>query len=168
MKSLTAGPLLLLSLAAAAVAQPAPQRTTATYEDWIVQCEQQPGPPPQKLCEMVQTVQSQGQTVSRVALGHATKAEPFKIVVQLPVNLFLPAGVRIQADDKDPGLALAFKRCVPAGCFADIDIKDDTIKRLRAASANWKITFKNSGQQDASVLLSFKGFNQAFDVLLKE
>ena len=106
--------------------------------------------------------------LDRATLGHATKAEPFKIVVQLPVNLFLPAGVRIQADDKDPGLALAFKRCVPAGCFADIDIKDDTIKRLRAASANWKITFKNSGQQDAAVPLSFKGFNQAFDVLLKE
>jgi invasion protein IalB len=159
---------VLLTLSAAAAAQTPPQRTTATYEDWTVQCEQQAGPPPQKLCEMVQTVQSQGQTVSRVALGHATKAEPFKIVVQLPVNLFLPAGVRIQADDKDPGLTLAFKRCVPAGCFADIDIKDDVVKRLRAATANWKITFKNSGQQDAAVPLSFKGFNQAFDVLLKE
>jgi invasion protein IalB len=159
---------LLFTLTAAAVAQPAPQRTTATYEDWTVQCELQAGPPPQKLCEMVQTVQSQGQTVSRVALGHASKAEPFKIVLQLPVNLWLPAGVRIQADDKDPGLALAFKRCVPAGCFAEVDIKDDVVKRLRAATANWKITFKNSGQQDAAVPLSFKGFNQAFDVLLKE
>ena len=159
---------VLLTLSAAAAAQTPPQRTTATYEDWTVQCEQQAGPPPQKLCEMVQTVQSQGQTVSRVALGHATKAEPFKIVVQLPVNLWLPAGVRIQADDKDPGLTLGFKRCVPAGCFADIDIRDDVVKRLRAATANWKITFKNSGQQDGAVPLSFKGFNQAFDVLLKE
>ena len=159
---------VLLTLSAAAAAQTAPQRTTATYEDWTVQCEQQAGPPPQKLCEMVQTVQSQGQTVSRVALGHATKAEPFKIVVQLPVNLFLPAGVRIQAADKDPGLTRGFKRCVPAGCFADIDIKDDVVKRLRAATANWTITFKNSAQQDAVVPLSFKGFNQAFDVLLKE
>jgi invasion protein IalB len=168
MRALAAVALTLTLFAAGAAAEQAPQRITATYEDWTVQCELQPGPPAQKLCEMVQTAQAQGQTISRIALGRASKSEPFKIVVQLPVNLFLPAGVRIQADDKDPGLALAFKRCVPAGCFADIEIKDDVVKRLRAATANWKVTFKNSGQQDAAVPLSFKGFNQAFDALLKE
>ena len=55
-----------------------------------------------------------------------------------------------------------------AGCFAEVEIKDDTVKRLRASTGNWKISFKNSGQQDAAVPLSFKGFNQAFDALLKE
>jgi invasion protein IalB len=168
MRPLAASALLLTLSAAGAAAQPAPQRTTATYEEWTVQCELQAGPPPQRLCEMVQVAQAQGQTVSRVAIGRATKSEPFKIVVQLPINLWLPAGVRIQSDDKDPGLALVFKRCVPAGCFADVDIKDDVLKRFRASTGSGKITFKNAGQQDVGVPLSFKGFGQALDVLSKE
>jgi invasion protein IalB len=168
MKSLAAGALLLLLSAAGAAAQTAPQRTSATYEDWTVQCELNAGPPAQKLCEVVQVGQTQGQTVSRVAIGRVTKSEPFKIVVQLPVNLWLPAGVKIQLDDKDPGLAAPFRRCVPAGCFADVEIKDDMVKRLRAATGSGKISFKNSAQQDASVPLSFKGFAQAFDALAKE
>jgi invasion protein IalB len=167
MKPLGAIVLLLLAPLPAA-AQPAPQRTSATYEDWTVQCELVAGPPAQKLCEVVQLGQAQGQTISRVAIGRVTKTEPFKIVAQLPVNLWLPTGVKIQLDDKDPGLAAPFKRCVPAGCFADIEIKDDVVKRLRAATGSGKISFKNSAQQDASVPLSFKGFAQAFDALLKE
>ena len=138
MKPLAAGALLLILSAAGAAAQTAPQRTSATYEDWTVQCELNAGPPAQKLCEVVQVGQAQGQTVSRVAIGRATKSEPFKIVVQLPVNLWLPAGVKIQLDDKDPGLTAPFRRCVPAGCFADLEIKDDMVKRLRAATGSGK------------------------------
>lgn len=167
MKLLAAIILLLLAPLAAA-AQTAPQRTSATYEDWTVQCEIVAGPPPHKICELVQVGQAQGQTVSRVAIGRVAKSDPFKIVVQLPVNLWLPTGVKIQLDDKDPGLATPFKRCVPAGCFADLEIKDDVVRRLRAATGSGKISFKNGAQQDASVPLSFKGFTQAFDALAKE
>ncbi|HEY1980567.1 MAG TPA: hypothetical protein VGH13_10810, partial [Xanthobacteraceae bacterium] len=43
----------------------APQSTTATYGDWVVQCQTQAGPPPQKLCDMAQVAQAQvqGRTV---------------------------------------------------------------------------------------------------------
>ena len=136
MRPLAAGALLLVLSATGAAAQPAPQRTSATYEDWTVQCELNAGPPAQKLCEVMQVGQAQGQTVSRVAIGRVTKTEPFKIVVQLPVNLWLPAGVKIQLDDKDPGLAAPFRRCVPAGCFADIEIKDDMVN----AGGQWSDT----------------------------
>ena len=42
------------------VANSAPQRTTASYEDWTVRCETR-GTPPVKSCEMVQAVTAQGQ-----------------------------------------------------------------------------------------------------------
>jgi invasion protein IalB len=42
------------------------------------------------------------------------------------------------------------------------------VRRLRAATGSGKISFKNGAQQDASVPLSFKGFAQAFDALMKE
>src|SRR5262249_41894834 len=39
-----------------------PQRTTASYGDWVVRCEVVAGPPPQKNCDMEQLAQVQGQT----------------------------------------------------------------------------------------------------------
>jgi hypothetical protein len=74
-----------------------PQRTTATYDDWVLRCDVQPGPPTQKICDMAQLTQVQGQAnpMSRVAIGRPAKAEPVKLLVQLPVNVSLAAGVRI-------------------------------------------------------------------------
>ena len=63
---------------AAQPAAPAPQQTAATYEDWIVRCETQPGPPPQKACEMVQFTQLKGQAgvLTQIAIGHPVKGQP--------------------------------------------------------------------------------------------
>jgi invasion protein IalB len=43
-----------------ATSAPAPQRTTASYEDWTVRCESR-GTPAVKSCEMVQAVTAPGQ-----------------------------------------------------------------------------------------------------------
>src|SRR5690349_410203 len=87
---------------AAAQQQPAaqngqqPQQTTATYEDWIVRCETAQGPPVRKSCEMVQYTQAKGGqgVISQVAIGRASKTDPFKLVVQLPIGIWLPSGVK--------------------------------------------------------------------------
>lgn len=112
----------------------APQRTTATYEDWTVRCEMMLGPPAQKTCEMVQTTTLQGQPnlVTLIAIGRATKADPIKIVFQVPVNLWLAGGVSLVYDEKQPGLSAAFLRCLPVGCFAEATLADDAVKKLRA------------------------------------
>ena len=148
----------------------APQRTTATYEDWIVQCQMQTGSPPQKACEMTQVTQVEGRNIpfSRVAIAQPIKNQPFKLVVQLPVNVSLLVNVRIQISDSDPGLAAPFARCVPTGCFADIEVNDDALKKFRATSGAGKLSFADAGGHNVAVPLSFKGFSQAFDALAKE
>jgi invasion protein IalB len=115
---------------------PNPQRTTATYDDWVVRCEVHPGPPQRKLCDIAQMAQVQGQAnpISRVGIPKPAKGEAIKLVIQLPVNVSVPGGVKIQADEKDPGPVAPFKRCVPAGCFAEVDLKDDTMKKFRAGA----------------------------------
>jgi invasion protein IalB len=153
-----------------AAAQPAPQQTTATYEDWIVRCETAPGPPPHKTCEMVQFTQMKGQqgVISQLAIGRPVKGQPIKIVIQVPIGVWLPAGVTLVADAKDTGVAAAFKRCVTVGCFAEADIKDDSIKKFRTASDSGQIHFKDANQKDVSLPVSFKGFGTAYDALSKE
>jgi invasion protein IalB len=155
----------------AAPAQPgAPQQTTATYEDWIVRCETLSGPPVRKSCEMVQYTQAKGGqgVISQVAIGRVSKNDPVKLVIQLPIGIWLPSGVKLVADAKDPGLVATFKRCLPQACFADVDISNDALRRYRAVTEQGQIVFKDGNQKDATLPVSFKGFGTAFDALAKE
>jgi invasion protein IalB len=127
-------------------------------------------PPNQKLCEMAQSTQLQGQPnpVTQIAIGRANKSEPIKIIFQVPINVWLPSGVKLAYTEKEAPLAAAFKRCVPAACLADSEIKDDLVRKLRAATENGKLEFKDAAQRDVAVPVSFKGFAQAFDAMTKE
>ncbi len=147
-----------------------PQRTTATYEDWIVQCETRAGSPPEKLCDMAQVTQVQGRNApfSRVAIARPVRGQPIKLVVQVPVNASFATSVRIQAGEGDAGLAVPFARCMPAGCFADFDLKEEALRKFRSASSTGKLTFADAGGHAIAVPLSFKGFAQAFDALARE
>ncbi len=148
----------------------APQQTTATYDDWVVQCQTQSGTPPEKVCEMVQVTQVQGKNIpfSRVIIVRPTKGQPIKLVVQVPVNASFSANVRIQISNSDPGIAAPFARCAPVGCFADFEIKEDILKKLRTASGAGKLSFADATGHDIAVPLSFKGFDQAFEALAKD
>ena len=160
----------LAAFAAVAGAQAqTPQRTTATFDDWTVRCETQ-GTPPVKNCEMVQAVTAQGQNspVTQIAIGRATPKDPVKVVFQLPVNVWIAAGVKLFFDAKTPPLAANFRWCTPPGCFADLDLTADQIKRLRTVTAQGQFVFKDSGQRDVKIPVSFKGFGQALDALGKE
>ena len=150
---------LTQSSAAQLAQSAAPQQTTATYEDWIVRCETLSGPPVRKSCEMVQSTQAKGSqgVISQIAIGRVTKTDPVKLVVQLPIGIWLPSGVKLVANAKDPGLLATFKRCLPQACFADVDLSNDALRHYRGAT-----------EQDATLPMSFKGFGTAFDALAKE
>ncbi len=117
--------------------------------------------------EQLTQVQGKNTPLSRVAIARPMKAPPIKLVIQLPVNTWLPTAVKIQMNDKDPGLTGLFTYCVPAGCFAEVDASDDTLKKFRAATEPARIVFKNALQQDVVIPLSFKDFGQAYDALAK-
>ena len=144
------------------------ERTTATYDDWTLQCEVQPGPPKQKSCAIWQISQAQGRPFSRVEIGHPVQGQPMRLVVQVPVNVSLLSGVRLQMGDADPGLEATFNRCVPAGCFAEFELRPDTLKKFGSAGTGAKLTFKNAAGQEVGVPVSFKGFTPAFGALVKQ
>ena len=160
--------------AAPAAAQPVsevPQQTTATYGDWVVQCETRSGETAQT-CDMaqVQAAQVQGKNVpfSRIAIGKPDKGQPDKLIVQVPVNVSFATNVRIQMSDDDPGWAMPFATCTPNGCFALFDLKDDILKKFRAGSNAGSFSFANSTGHVVKIPVSFSGFGQAFDALLKK
>jgi invasion protein IalB len=148
----------------------APQRTTATYEDWVMQCETQVGSPPQKMCQIIQQTLVQGKNApfSLVIIPHPAKGQPVKLVVEVPTNVSFANNVRLRSDDADAGIAAPFARCLPAGCFAEFDLKDDVLRKYRATASVGKLSFADAAGHEIDVPLSLKGFAQAYDALLKE
>ena len=163
--------VVLLALAVAVIAQraEAQQSTTATYEDWTVRCAIGAGSPPQKPCDMEQFAygQTKERPFSRAAILQRDKDKQLTLVVQVPVNVWLATGVRIEIGGKDIGLPAPFVRCGPAGCFAETGLTAEVQKQFRTVTEPGRILYKNAAQQDVVVPLSFKGFAQAFDAVAK-
>jgi invasion protein IalB len=151
---------------APAFGAPPPQRTTATYQDWTVRCDIEGAT---KTCEMVQTTQDQGRgrPVTLIAIGRRDKGSPLKIVVQVPVNVSLSAGIKLTTPDNTAVLAASFDRCVPAGCVAEADVPDKLIATLRVLKTNGELRFTSAGRQDVTIPVSFNGFGDAHDAMLK-
>ena len=166
-----AGPPALHAMQAQAVpASEEPQRTTATYADWVVECVSVAGPTPPKVCNMAQVTEVRGKNepFSRVAISYSGRGQPITLTVQVQVNASFATQVHVQIADSDPGIVSPFSRCLPAGCFADFELKDDVLKKFRAAHGAGKVSFADAGGHNISIPLSFNGFSQAFDALANE
>ena len=157
--------ILTAVMAGSALAQ-TPQSTTATYGDWVVRCELRAGA---KVCEMAQSTQLKGQAqpVTQIVIGRPAKNSPLKIVFQIPINVWLAAGIRLTTEDGHNEVTASFTQCIPAGCFAETDIKESVVKVLRKLKTNGKLQFKDAVQHDVAAPVSFKGFGDAYDVLQK-
>jgi invasion protein IalB len=130
--------LLVIGLSLAGIGQAAAQQsTTATYADWVLQCQSMAGPPPQKICDIAQVTEVQGKNLplSRIVISRAAKAQPFTFSAQVPVNVSFRANLRVQASASDPGFMVPFDHCLPVGCFAEFELKEDVIRKFIAANA---------------------------------
>lgn len=154
---------------AASAAAQAPQQTTATYSDWTVRCVM-PEASQSKTCEMVQSANVKGQPnpISQVAIGRPSKTAAIKIVFQLPMNVWLPTSVRLIFDEKEGPVVATFKRCVPGSCFADVDLTDDQVKKMRTTKARGKVEFEEAERRMVTLPFSLNGFPQALDAMSKE
>ena len=96
------------------------------------------------------------------------KGQPVKLIVQVPVNASFTTQVHIQTSEADPGVIAPFANCTPNGCFAEFDLREDILKKLREATSTGKLSFADAGGHDVTVPISFNGFAQAFDALAKK
>jgi invasion protein IalB len=148
-----------------------PQSTTAAYGDWVVRCQRiGQGAASQHVCEAAEIIQTQGAQgpIAQIAIGRVTAADPLRLTLVLPPNVSFPSTPRMSAEEKDPHpLDLNWRKCLPGGCFADIEFKDDVLQRWRAMNGQGAISFKDSAGRDISVPFSFRGLGPALDALAK-
>jgi Invasion protein B, involved in pathogenesis len=153
-----------LALAAASWAQ-APKHTTAVYEDWTVRCDMTGSA---RTCDLAQSTQTQDQVVSLIVIGRASKTEPLRIVFQVPITVWLPDGVSLATDKGAKIVSASFKRCLGGGCFADAEITDDILAKLRGEVEKGKLLFTDAAQKEVALPVSFKGFAAAYDAMVRQ
>ena len=156
---------------AGAPAVPAdPAQTTASYGDWVLRCvrtgDNASAP---RACELVQTMvlQGQQQPVAQVALGY-DKADLRLTLLVPPAISFSRGPVLGPAGANTPNFDLAWRRCLPNGCFADVQVGPELMKILRSRTEPMQLVFKDAGERDATLPFSLHGLLPALDALAKE
>lgn len=149
-----------------------PERSVAVFGDWAVRCE---GRPPARACELTQTLQNdRQQPVAQFAIGRMARGEPLKLVAQLPLNIAFAATPRLVLDGGDSTgspFALSWRQCIPTGCYAEIDLRDEAlVTRLRARTPEQgaRVLFQQASGGEAALPFSFRGFGAALDALPRE
>jgi invasion protein IalB len=159
---------------AAAPAAPAvsaePERTTATYGDWVLRCERVGENP--RSCEVAQVlvVQGQQQPIAQLAIGRAARGQPLTFTVQVPVSVTFGGPLRIVGDDREPLVVpLEWRRCFAGGCFADTQLREDAVlRRLRGRVDPGRIEYRDATGRDLALAFSFRGLAPALDALNRE
>jgi invasion protein IalB len=143
-----------------------------TYGDWRLSCRVEgTAPQTKRTCEVVQYVMVPDQQApfAEIAFGRTSPSEPMLVTVVTPINVSFPSSVRIAVDEKDTQPAeLAWRRCLPAGCFANLAVTDDQVKRWRSLQTTGRVSFKSAAGQELIMPTSFRGLGQALDALAKQ
>lgn len=140
-----------------------PSRTTATYDDWVVRCERTELAGGTKVCEAAQTLQigtQQQGLVAQVVFGKIKSDAPLRLVLQLPVGVWLPAGAQLTVGDNAKPISAGFKFCIRA-CIADVDLTAPEAASLSTATGSAAITFQDRNQQQVTIPVSLKGLSAA-------
>ena len=146
-----------------------PERTTATYGDWVMRCER--GPQTKRICEVAQTItlQGQAQPTAQIAIGRPEPGASKQVTVVLPSNIAFAAKPRISVAKAGAApIELIWQRCTPGACFATVPITDSALAALSLETEPGRIQFKDAADRDAVLPLAFRGLAQALEALAKE
>ena len=149
-----------------------PDRTTATFGDWILRCETfADATPPKRSCELGQAVRRPGeQTVqAQLAVGRLASGEPLCITSMLPVNVALQTTPKMLTEGLQAiSVDLAWMRCSPSGCFASAFISQEAFRKLKASPRPGRVEYRDAGSQEIKLPITFRGFSETLEALGRE
>ncbi len=151
-------------------AVPASAIKSQKFDDWYYRCTGSEGT---EACEVAQVAQvaKDGKSVNVLTLAISTapansqsKGKPrLMLTALLPLNVFLPSGLSINADGK-PVARLDYRNCNQTGCWAQLALDSKTAATLmKGATAEGLVRLMNG--QDVNIRFSLKGLKAALDQL---
>ena len=154
---------LALALTAFAGAMPVLAQGTVRgeYGDWQMSCDTPPGASFEQ-CALIQNVSAEDQPnvgISVIVLKTADQqARLLRILA--PLGVLLPNGLGLNVDGKDIG-RVAFVRCLPNGCVAEVVLDDRLIGTLSTGKNAIFVVFKTP-EEGIGIPVSLTGFADGF------
>ncbi|WEJ60478.1 invasion associated locus B family protein [Devosia sp. FJ2-5-3] len=136
----------------------------AEYGDWQMSCDTPPGASFEQ-CAIIQNVLAEDQPnvgLSVIVLRTADR-EARLLRVLAPLGVLLPNGLGLNVDGTDMG-RVAFVRCLPNGCIAEVELDDDLIKVLSDGTDAIFVVFKTP-EEGVGIPVSLDGFSEGFAAL---
>ena len=136
----------------------------AQYGDWQMSCDTPPGASFEQ-CALIQNVTAEDQPnvgLSVIVLKTADqKARLLRVLA--PLGVLLPNGLGLNIDGTDMG-RVAFVRCLPNGCVAEVVMDDALLTQLSSGKTALFVVFKTP-EEGIGIPVSLKGFADGFKQL---
>lgn len=136
----------------------------AEYGDWQMSCDTPPGASSEQ-CAIIQNVLAEDQPnvgLSVIVLRTADR-EARLLRVLAPLGVLLPNGLGLNVDGQDMG-RVAFVRCLPNGCIAEVELDDAIIEILSNGTTALFVVFKTP-EEGVGIPVSLEGFSEGFAAL---
>lgn len=133
----------------------------AQYGDWQMSCDTPPGASFEQ-CAIIQNVSAEDQpNVGLSVIVLKTADQQARLLrVLAPLGVLLPNGLGLNIDGKDIG-RVAFVRCLPNGCIAEVVLDDDLLKALSDGKNAIFVVFKTP-EEGIGIPVSLNGFGEGF------
>jgi invasion protein IalB len=163
--------------------KPAPQARVQKFDDWYYRCidGKAADGSASESCEVAQiaTVKQGDQDVNVLTLAVAKVPAPaatdkkaakqpaseLVLTTLVPLNMYLPAGISIDASDKQV-VQLAYRNCNQGGCWAQQKLDGKMVSALAKATDGTGHVQMMNGQK-VNIKFSLKGLSAALDALQK-
>lgn len=156
--------LLTAGLSLAALPAQAQGTVRSQHGDWQMSCDMLPGASEEQ-CALIQNVTAEDQpnvALSVIVLKTADRQARLLRVLS-PLGVLLPNGLGLNIDGEDQG-RVAFVRCLPNGCIAEVVMDDELIDKLAAGTTGYFIVFKTP-EEGIGIPVSLNGFGEGFEAL---
>ncbi len=153
--------VLALALCTLPLAAAAQGVVKAQYGDWQMSCDTPPGASFEQ-CAIIQNVTAEDQPnvgLSVIVLKTADRQARL-LRVLAPLGVLLPNGLGLNIDGTDMG-RVAFVRCLPNGCVAEVVMDDALIKQLSDGTTAIFVVFKTP-EEGIGIPVSLNGFKDGF------
>ena len=133
----------------------------AQYGDWQMSCDTPPGASFEQ-CAIIQNVTADDQpNVGLSVIVLRTADQQARLLrVLAPLGVLLPNGLGLNVDGADMG-RVAFVRCLPNGCVAEVVIDDALLKILSEGKNAIFVVFKTP-EEGIGIPVSLNGFADGF------
>jgi invasion protein IalB len=145
-------------------AAPPAAATPASYGEWVLRCELL-ADGAERACEAAQTVFDQrGLVLAQIAARQAGPAGAIMLAVQVGTNATVSEPLRFGVENEG-GLALAFRRCLPRGCFAEGQPPAAELAALLPRTEPARIEFRDGENRPVTIPVSLRGLATSLDAL---